>query len=70
MKIGMMWMDSSDLPLETKVRQAVEYYRNKFGSTPTKIMCNPKDYVECKEFAITTSRFIRINHLWLGIGEE
>lgn len=71
MKIGMMWMmDKNNLPLSEKVREAVSYYQNKYGATPTMIMCNPKDYVECKEFAISTSRSIRKNHLWLGMGEK
>jgi hypothetical protein len=75
MKIGMMYFDNSNLPLSTKVRNAVNYYQNKYGAIPTMIMCNPKDYVECKaneisEFAISTSRSIRINHLWVGMSEE
>ena len=70
MKIGMMWMcDKNNLPLSVKVREAVTFYQNKYGTTPTMIMCNPKDYVECKEFAISTSNSIRPNHLWLGMGE-
>lgn len=70
MKIGMMWQDTSKLPLETKVREAVAFYQNKYGRTPTMIVCNPKDFVECNEFAISTSRSIRINHLWLGMSED
>ena len=70
MKIGMMWMmDKNSLPLSEKVREAVSFYEKKYGSTPTLIMCNPKDYVECNEFVITTSRSIRINHLWIGMEE-
>ena len=71
MRIGMLWrMEKNDLPLSTKIRDAIAYYQKKYGTTPTMIMCNPKDYVECKEFAIETSKSIQVNHLWLGIGED
>ena len=70
MKIGMMWMmEKNNLPLSAKIQEAITYYQKKYGTYPTMIMVNPKDYVECAEFAIETSKSIRVNHIWLGMEE-
>ena len=70
MKIGMMYFDKSNLPLSTKIRNAIDYYQKKYGTIPNKIMVNPKDYQDCKEFAIETSKHIPIHNIWLGMNEE
>ena len=69
-RIGMIWFDNSSLPLSTKIRQAIDYYQKKYGAIPTKIMVNPKDFVECNEFAIEKSRSIMRNNIWLGMSDE
>jgi len=72
MKIGMMWQDCSNLPLSIKIREAIAYYQNKYGTIPTLIMVNPKTAIDedCNQFAIEISRSIMKNHIWLGMSNE
>ena len=71
--VGMMWIvEKNNLPLSTKIREAVAYYQDKYGAIPTLIIVNPKTTIDegCNEFAISKSKSIRINHLWLGMEEK
>lgn len=70
MKIGMMWSDPSNLPLSTKISEAISYYQKKYGCIPNKIMVNPKDYQECNEFAIEKSKKVPKGNIWLGMSEK
>jgi hypothetical protein len=70
-KIGLLWYDGSNLPLSTKIRGAITYYQEKYGTTPTLIMVHPKTAMDddCNQFSIKTSKSVLKNHLWIGMEE-
>ena len=42
MNVGMLWFDNDQrVALETKVERAVDYYREKYGLTPTLCFIHP-----------------------------
>lgn len=71
MNHGMLWFDNNlqtDLP--SKISRAAEYYKNKYGKSPTLCFVNPK-MAEKKKFKtgnveVRTMNTIMPNHLWIG----
>lgn len=70
MNIGLLWYDNDKITLHEKIAKAMAYYQNKYGRLPTLAIVNPKDFEECNNITVGTSKSIRINHIWLGIGES
>ena len=73
MKIGMLWFDDSNREMKIKVKDAVDYYAEKYGQAPTLCYVNPSmlsnktkasNGVEFKE-----SRTVMPHHFWLGVGK-
>ncbi|MCK5646819.1 MAG: hypothetical protein KAH97_08565 [Anaerolineales bacterium] len=73
MKIGMLWFDDSSRAMKIKVKDAVDFYVEKYGQAPTHCYVNPSmlsdktkpsNGVEVKE-----SRTVMPHHFWLGIGK-
>ncbi len=75
MKTGMLWFDNhSQHDLETKLRRAIIYYENKYGSRPTMCHVHPSMLVERQPeiagVAIEPSNLVLPHHFWLGQGED
>ncbi len=72
MNIGMLWFDNdSKTDLATKIHQAADYYRNKYGKTPDMCFVHPS-MVENVTYQgngieLRTSRSVLPNHLWIGV---
>jgi hypothetical protein len=74
MNTGMLWFDDSSRSLKVRVKEAVEYYSEKYGEAPTLCFVNPSmvsekvkasNGVEVKE-----TRIVMPGHFWLGVSEE
>jgi hypothetical protein len=80
MNVGMMWFnDNPKTPLATKVLEAAEYYRTKYGQSPDLCLVNPAMYEQAgKEplegktgkVVIRSLRSILPGHLWIGVDEK
>lgn len=72
MDVGMMWFnDSPKTPLATKVAEAAEYYRTKYGQTPNLCLVHPSIYEQVKledgpTITIRSARYILPGHMWIG----
>lgn len=69
----MLWFDDSSRALKIKVKDAVDYYVEKYGQAPTLCYVNPSmlsdktkpsNGVEVRE-----SRTVLPNNFWLGVGK-
>lgn len=75
MNVGMMWFDNNPkTPLASKVHEAAEHYREKYGKTPDLCLVNPSMLAEPQAQAgkviIRTLRSILPGHLWIGVDEK
>jgi len=75
MDIGMLWFDDSPTALQDKVSQAVSFYRDKFGETPTHCLVHPQTLKEEAEgivagVQVRTARNVMPNHYWIGVDEK
>lgn len=79
MNIGMLWFDNDPKAgLETKLARAVQYYKNKYGSSPNLCFVHPS-MLENGASALPVSappragvelrpsRSVLPHHFWLGI---
>jgi hypothetical protein len=70
MKVGMLWLDDDRRTgIEEKIRQAAEYYLQKFGRAPDTCLVN-KGMIEA-ELLIDTIHVLPVrnvlpNHFWIG----
>ena len=82
MKTGMMWFDNDPKkPLTRKIEEAADYYKKKFGQTPTTAFVSPKALgeeqvrvgggilVESNGMRVNSMRAILPAHLWIGVEE-
>lgn len=74
MDIGMLWYDDDRRrPLDDKIARAVEYYKAKYGATPTVCFVNPATLQGGPETAagvhLRTARDVMADHFWIGVGE-
>ena len=75
-----MWFnDNPKTPLATKVSEAAEYYRTKYGQSPDLCLVNPATYAQISKepdegkvgkVAIRSLRSILPGHLWIGVDEK
>ena len=75
MDIGMLWYDDdAKRPLDAKVASAVEYYKNKYGATPTICFVHPSMLSDGAAAAagvpLRPAKTVMINHFWLGVGDN
>lgn len=75
MKFGMLWRCSDDknVLLSDKIKQAVDYYTEKYG-VPTICHVNPKDYdpemSQIHGVFVQPNRVVMKNYLWIGILDD
>jgi len=74
MQTGMLWFD--DTPrrsLSNKIKGAIEYYRQKYGVTPTlcyvhRAELNEGALRDCP-IRVIGANDVSPNHIWIGVGE-
>ncbi len=74
MKSGLLWYDAApNTTLDKKITDAVNRYREKFGTMPNTAFVNEKDYtpdLAVREVKVTPKRTILPNHVWVGVSEK
>ncbi len=75
MNTGMLWFDNDPkTALITKIKNAAEYYRNKYGPTPNLCLVHPSmlsDSVpENGTMTIRPLRSVLPGHLWIGMADK
>lgn len=72
MKIGMLWLDTSDAPLLVKLQKAVEYYTKKYGRRPEICEVHPTMFekVELERITVSPRKYILPKHIWVGIEDQ
>ena len=72
MHTGMLWLDNSQSALEKKIQKALDYYKNKYGRTPTLCLVHPSmmgEDVQIDGLTVRPYRPVLPGHLWIGIEE-
>ena len=73
---GMMWFDNDQkTALDEKVRQAVEYYRSKYGRQPDTCFVNPQqllgvEALQVGGLSVCSNRVVLPGHFWIGVAEQ
>jgi hypothetical protein len=71
---GLLWYDDSQADFASKVRNAAQRYREKFGRRPDRCYVNPAslpgngEKVSPNGIKVMTSPTIQPNHFWVGVG--
>jgi hypothetical protein len=74
MKVGMLWFDNDKArTLEEKVERAADYYKQKYGASPSVCYVHPTTLEEVDFKAngveLRTAPTVQPNHFWIGIEE-
>ena len=75
METGLLWYDDSKVDFASKVREAAQRYREKFGKSPDRCYVNPAslpakgDEVSLKGIKVLASPTIQPHHFWVGVGD-
>jgi hypothetical protein len=73
MEVGLLWYDDSNGDLASKVQEAAERYREKFGRRPDRCYVNPASVpgtgkgVSLDGIKVVASPTILPNHFWVGV---
>jgi hypothetical protein len=72
MNIGMLWYDNDPKKgLTDKVKQAADYYNEKYGKTPNLCFVHPSMYGEERSHAgaveIRANGSVLPNYFWIGV---
>ncbi len=72
MKAGMLWLDAdARRTLDEKVQRAVEYYCQKYGSTPDLCLVNtatfPEEERSVGAVKVQRARTVLPHHFWVGL---
>jgi hypothetical protein len=72
MNIGMLWFDNDPkTDLNGKIERAVDYYRSKYGTSPTLCFVHPSMLADPQsspaKVELRTNNSVRPNHFWLGV---
>lgn len=79
MHTGMLWFDNSQKPLETKIKNAMDYYQKKYGRVPDLCLVHPsmmKDDMRIKatfmidKLTVRPYRPVLPGHIWVGIEDK
>jgi hypothetical protein len=76
MNSGMLWFDDTKRPLDARVAGAVEYYKSKYGASPTVCFVHPSMLAAGAEapaaagVQLRAARTILVNHFWLGVDDN
>lgn len=72
MKTGMLWLDAdARRTLDEKVERAVDYYRQKYGTTPDLCLVNTTTFAEDEKSVgpvkVQRTRTVLPHHFWVGL---
>ena len=73
MNVGMMWFDSErEQPMESRVARAADYYRGKYGRSPTLCFVHPSTAegtlpAQVGNLELRPMPEVLPNHFWLGV---
>ena len=68
---GMLWLDDSKESLAEKVRQAVAYMKQKYGSYPSRVFTQAvHESVRVDGISVEYMPNILPHHFWLIVGDE
>lgn len=72
MKTGMLWLDAdARRTFDEKVQRAVDYYRQKYGSSPDLCLVNTASFAEEEKSVgavkVKRARTVLPHHFWVGI---
>jgi hypothetical protein len=72
MKSGMLWLDAdARRTFEEKVQRAVDYYREKYGTTPDLCLVNTASFTEEEKSVgkviVQCTRTVLPHHFWVGL---
>jgi hypothetical protein len=75
MTTGMIWFDNDPQKnINEKIRNAIKYYQNKFGSQPTICYINPKlqeKFLESEqEIEISFNNNLSPDYIWVGLRQN
>jgi hypothetical protein len=76
METGLLWYDDSKADFASKVREAAQRYRQKFGKSPNRCYVNPASLPgkgrkpSVKGIKVVTSPKIQPHHFWVGVGRR
>lgn len=74
MEIGMLWFDDGPKPLQEKVAQAVAFYEDKFGNSPTHCLVHPSTLNGGEGLVgsvqVRKARNVMPNHYWIGVDDK
>lgn len=75
MRVGMLWFDDTpDRPLNAKIEQAAQYYKEKYGKSPNVCYVHPSylprgDSLD-QPIRTLVAHDILPHHLWIGLKTE
>ncbi len=80
MNTGMLWYDDNPKTgLENKVERAADYYKEKYGKSPTLCLVHPTMLTKAIQpvvgrddhrLEVRPAHFVRPNHFWIGMNTE
>ena len=74
MHTGMLWFDDSQITLNMKIQNAMEYYRKKYGRVPDLCLVHPNMLKDTKleEDGITVRPYRPVlpGHIWIGVEDK
>ena len=75
MNLGMLWFDNDPKTnLVSKIKQAAEYYRQKYGAVPNLCLVHPSmladKTTEESRIAVRAYRPVLPGYLWIGLAEK
>ena len=75
MDIGMLWFqDDPKMPLDDKIKQAADYYEQKYKVRPTECYVHPSMYEGGSRMSggvkLHKSGTVIKNHFWLGVSDK
>lgn len=73
MSNGMLWFDNSKESLESKIKKAMAYYENKYGTKPNECLVHPNTLInealKIDGVSIRSYRPVLPGHIWIGMEE-
>ena len=74
MNTGMLWFDDSKRSLTLKVEEAVDYYKDKYGQSPTLCFVNPATIAGAKVVQngveVCETMTVMPHHFWIGVDKK
>lgn len=70
--IGMLWYDDDDKSMIEKIKDAAEFYQNKYGAKPNRAFVRDVEFdpeMTIDGIEIRPSVLVARNHVWIGVRE-